>query len=421
MDVPEQPAGQDTAGISLLARLRARPWFFLTALMLVAGLLVLGLQFWRGSLVVVESVVRRDFVQSVVASGRVETPHRVEIGAQITASVQQVPVAEGQQVAAGQVLVVLDGAELEAARRQAESAVQQAEARLRQVHELQGPVAEQSLRQAQATLDNANKQYQRNQRLQQQGFIAPAALEESRKALDLADAQVNTARKQLETTRPAGSDHALAQAALAQARASADAARARARYAVVSAPLAGTLIARHVEAGDVVQPGKVLMTLSPTGKTQLVVDIDEKNLRLLALGQPALASADAYPQQPFGAVLAYINPGVNPQTGAVAVKLDVPHPPAVLRQDMTVSVDIEVARRSGALLVPLAAVRDADSASPWVLRVEAGRAERRPVRLGLRSGGQAEVLEGLAEGDAVIPTSAAVKTGARVHQTATAR
>ena len=151
-----------------------------------------------------------------------------------------------------------------------------------------------------------------------------------------------------------------------------------------------------------------------------MVEIDERNLRLLALGQKALASADAYPQQRFPAELVYINPGVNAQTGAVEVKLDVPSPPPELRQDMTVSVDVEVARRPNALLVPASAVHDADSAAPWVLRVENGSAERRPVGLGLRSGGFAEVISGLSEGDLVIPASATTIAGARVRAAAAA-
>ena len=167
-----------------------------------------------------------------------------------------------------------------------------------------------------------------------------------------------------------------------------------------------------------VQAGKVLMTLSPAGRTQLVAQIDEKNLRLLATGQKALASADAYPTQRFEAVLVYINPRVNAQTGAVEVKLDVPSPPSVLKQDMTVSIDIEVARRANALLVPASALEDAqgpDAQSGSVLRIEQGRAVRRPVRLGLRSAGWAEVLEGLEEGNLVVPVPAAVLSGQRVR------
>ncbi|MDO9315743.1 MAG: efflux RND transporter periplasmic adaptor subunit [Burkholderiaceae bacterium] len=400
---------------------RRRRW----ALVLLAVLVIAGLsvRWWRGPQVAAETVQRRDFVQTVVASGRVETPHRVDIGAQITGTVVRVPVSEGQSVMAGDMLIELESAELRAGVRQAEVAVVQAEARVRQLRELQAPVAEQALRQAQASLDNARSTLRRNQALFQKGFIGEAAIEDSRKAYELADAQVRSAQKQLDTARPAGSDHALAVAAVAQAQASAEAARARAAYAVISAPVSGTLIGRNVEVGDVVQAGKVLMTLSPAGRTQLVAEIDEKNLRLLTLGQKAVASADAYPQQRFAAELAYINPGVNAQTGAVQVKLDVPAPPSVLTQDMTVSVDIEVARRSGALLVPLSAVHDADAAegaSAWVLRIESGRAVRRSVSLGLRSGGWAEVLDGLGDGDRVMPASASVSSGAHVRAAASA-
>ncbi len=404
-------------GSSLILKHR---WKLLAALLAAVVLAALGVRWWRGPQMVAETVVRRDFVQAVVASGHVETPHRVDIGAQITGTVARVPVAEGQSVRTGDALVELESAELRAAGRQAEVAVTQAQARLRQLREVQAPVAEQALRQAQANLDNARSALRRNQDLFQQGFIGGAALDELRKTVELADAQVRSTQKQLETARPAGSDHALAVAGVAEAQASAEIARARGRYAVISAPLDGTLIGRNVEVGDVVQPGKVLMTLSPMGRTQVVVQIDEKNLRLLAPGQQALVSADAYPQQRFPAQLVYINPGVNAQTGAVEVKLDVPSPPPVLRQDMTVSVDIEVARRPNALLVPVRAVHDAEGAAPWVLRLEDGRAVRRAVRLGLRSGGVAEVLEGLREGDALIAAAAAIAAGARVRAAASA-
>jgi len=326
-------------------------------------------------------------------------------------------VAEGQGVKTGDLLVELTSTELRASERQAKLAVTQAQARLRQLREVQGPVAEQTLRQAQANLDNASAALRRNQDLFTQGFIGEAALDDFRKAVELADAQRRSAQKQLDTAGTAGSDYALTAAAEAEAQANLEAARARSGYAFLRAPLDGTLIGRNVEVGDVVQPGKALMTLSPSGRTQLVVEIDEKNLRLLALGQKALASADAYPQQRFAAVLVYINPGVNAQTGAVEVKLDVPAPPSAIRQDMTVSVDIEVARRPNALLVSASVVHDADAAAPWVLRLEDGRAVRRPVGLGLRSGGFAEVLDGLRAGDVVLPATAAIESGARVRAT----
>ena len=395
--------------------LRRHAWGISLALMAVLAATTLAVRWWIGPLIAADVVVQRDFVQTVVASGHVEAPHRVDVGAQVTGTVSHVPVAEGQVVKAGDLLVELQSGELRAAALQAEAAVAQAQARLRQLREVQVPVAEQTLRQAQTNLDNARSQLRRNEDLFQKGFIGEAALDDARKAVELADAQTRSTQKQLETVRSTGSDYAMAEAAFAEARAIAQAARARAGYAAITAPVEGTLIARGVEVGDVVQPGKVLMTLSPSGRTQLVLDIDEKNLRLLAIGQKALASADADPQRRFDAELVYINPGVIAQTGAVQVKLDVASPPPTLKEDMTVSVDIEVARRPQALLVPSSAVHDPDGKAPWVLRVKEGRAVRSDVGLGLRSGGFCEVVEGLQAGDQVIPIAAMLATGARLR------
>ena len=305
---------------------------------------------------------------------------------------------------------------LQAAATQAAQAVQQGRARIRQLREVQAPVAEQAVREAQANAEAAQRALTRSRELLAQGFISSAALDETQRSARVAQAQVTTAQQQLASARPAGSDSAMAQATLAQAEAAESAALARLRYARVSAPLAGTLITRNVEPGAAVQPGKVLMVLSPAGPTQLVLQIDERNLRLLRLGQPALASADAYPGERFAAELVYINPGVDAGRGAVEVKLRVSAPPAYLKQDMTVSIDIEVAQRPQAVLVALGSVHDADSAQPWVLKLDGRHARRQAVRLGLRSNGLAEVLNGLKAGDQVVPASAKTVTdGARIR------
>jgi HlyD family secretion protein len=132
------------------------------------------------------------------------------------------------------------------------------------------------------------------------------------------------------------------------------------------------------------------------------------------LGQAALASADACPQARFAARVAYINPSVDPQRAAFEVKLDVTGPPPTLREDMTVSVDITVAERMGVLILPLSAIHD-PAGDAWVLRVEGSVARRVPVRLGLRGARAAEILEGVGEGDRVLPATAAVSAGARVR------
>jgi len=329
--------------------------------LLAIPFLVLGAVFLPGLLlgpvIIPVPVARGTLLRSVVATGRVTTPYRVAIGSQVTGTVAEIPVREGQEVARGQVLIRLEASELQADSAQAQSAVTQAETQLRHLNDVTLPVAIRTLAQAEATLLNAQRQFARSEQLQVSGFATRAALDEVRVARDVAAAQMEAARIQLAGNRPGGTDEVLAQSVLTQARASLRAAQSRLQYATIAAPVAGTLIARSVERGDVVQANTPLMTLSPAAAPQLVVQIDERNLGLIALGQAALASADAYPQARFAARVAYINPSVDPQRAAVEVKLDVTEPPATLREDMTVSVDITVAERAGVLTLPASSCR----------------------------------------------------------------
>ena len=369
-----------------------------------------------GTPVETHAVARSDLVQSVVASGRITTPQRVSVGAVLTGRVTRIPVSEGQSVKRGDVLIQLDDEDERAAVAQARGAVAQSEAKLRQLRELGLPAAEQALVQAQANYTQARQQYERAQELKSRGFVSQAALDDAQRNLNVAESQLRAAQLQVESNRPAGSDFALAQTALAQARATLGVAQARLDQTVIRAPVDGTLIARGVEPGNVVQPGKELMALAPVGETQVVVQIDEKHLAQLKLGQRALASADAYPRDRLPAEVIYINPGVDALRGSVEVKLRIPEPPDYLRQDMTVSVDIEVARKAGVVVAPADAVHDASGADPWVLAVAGRRAERRPVRLGLRGDGRVEIVEGAQPGDLLIPASfAMIKSGQRVR------
>jgi HlyD family secretion protein len=83
---------------------------------------------------------------------------------------------------------------------------------------------------------------------------------------------------------------------------------------------------------------------------------------------------------------------------------------------MTVSVDIEVARRTDAVTVPTGSIRGLATTEPWVMKVQSGRADRQPVTIGIVSGGQAEVVAGLDAKDQVVPAnSAAIKVGQRLR------
>lgn len=384
---------------------------------IVALLAVLGVSVQRwgfGPEVDAFRVEQRDFVQTVVASGHVENAHRVDIGAQITGTVKSVPVAEGQTVQAKQILIELENTELQAGLQQAAINVQQAAAKLRQLREVQTPVTEQALKQALATQETSQHALQRSQELYEKGFTGQAALDESQRIAKVTQSQVFSLKDQMASLKEGGSESVLAQANLSQAKAGSELARARLRYAQISAPISGTLISRNVEPGDVVQAGKILMVLSPAGATELVAQIDEKHLSQLTLGQAATASADAYSKDQFTAVLSYINPGVDAQRGSVTVKLKVPQAPAYLQQDMTVSLNIEVAKRSQAILVATEAVQEIEK-SPWVYVIKNGKAVRLPIQIGLRGPGYCEVLQGLQAHEVVIRNATGIQNNARVR------
>lgn len=403
-----------TVGGFLHVLWRHKRWIGAVALLFAAVAWML-LRWLVGPEVVLYPVLKAELVRTVVATGHVETPYRVEIGSQITGTVKDVLVEEGQTVRQGQALVALDTTELDAAVVQAQGAVAQAEAQMRQMQELTRPAADEALKQARANLDNAKSAFERADRLAKSGAGTQATLDEAMRAVNVAQALTRTAELQVYTSSPGGSDYVMAQTQLDQAQANLATARARLGYATIAAPRDGVLITRSVERGTVVQPGTALLVLAPAGDIQLVVQIDEKNLSLLKVGEDALASADAYPDERFAATLSYINPSVDITRASVEVKLTVPDPPAYLRQDMTVSVDIAVDRRQDAVIVPARTVHEPTSAAPWVLVVREGRARNQLVRLGLRAADQVQILEGVVPGEKVVPVAAGVRAGQRIR------
>jgi HlyD family secretion protein len=374
-----------------------------------------GAKLILGPAIVADQVRRGSLIETVVASGHVETPYRIEIGSQITGTVEEVLVREGERVLKGRPLISLESRELKAAVVQAQGAVAQSEARMRQLDELTLPSAREALTQAEANLLNAQQTFDRTDKLAKDGFATRVAVDDARKTLDVARAVKRAAEFQVYTASPGGSDHVMAQTQLNQARANLDTAESRLGYATIAAPRDGVLITRSVERGTVVQPGKALLVLAPTGEVQLVLQIDERNLGKIDLGQEAVASADAYPDRRFPAVVSYINPGIDITRASVEVKLTVSDPPDYLRQDMTVSVDIEVASKNDTLILPARSIHDALSGAPWVLIFKDDRAAKRPVNLGLRGNAAVEILGGLSLGDVVIPQNSGVVTGQRIR------
>jgi len=382
-------------------------WFWIIAVAALAMGLAYVAFSARGVPADVVQVRSGPLLRSLRFSARVATLSRVDVGSTITGRVAQVLVDEGAAVRRGQKLVRLEPEELRAAVAQAAAAERQAQARLAGLRSTGRSAGTAALQQAEATLRAAQAELARQQQLVAQGFVSASRLDEARRAVEVAQAQQASARAQVQAIADSGTDVAQAQAQLALARAATQAARARLAQADILAPADARVLARHVEPGQIVQPGKALLGLALAGPTQLVAPVDERFLDQLQVGQAAIVVADAFPDRPFPARVLTIAPAIDAQRGAVEVKLALQQQaPAFLREDMTLSVDVATGRRERALVVPLGALRapgaEGGAATGSVLVVADGVAHERKVSLGLRTLDAVEVTQGLAAGERVL-------------------
>jgi HlyD family secretion protein len=374
---------------------------------LAVGIVVVGglMAWWlRAPLVAAVTLQPTTLVRTLQCSARVAAASRVDVGSTLTGRVLDVAVIEGAPVKQGDVLLRLQSDEWHAAWMQAQASERQAAARLAGLRGTGRSSAQAALSQADSVLIAAQAELQRTRVLVDQGFLSAARLDEVERSVAVATAQQAGALALRAATAEQGTDTQQAQAQLSLATAATAAALARLNQTVLTAPADAHVLARWVEPGQIVQPGRGLLTLALTGPTQLIAQADERFLEQLQEGQSALVVADAFPGQRLKAQVQSIAPLVDAQRGAVVVKFSLTQPaPAFLREDMTLSVEVETARRDPALAVPISALRSAPGVMPTLVWIErGGRVEQRMVRLGLRTLDAAEVLEGLTGGDTVL-------------------
>jgi HlyD family secretion protein len=391
------------------------PLLALAALLLVLILIAL-FRALLGPEVPVAVATRRDLEVRVVATGRVQPVSTVVIAGKVAGQVVSLEVDDGDRVERGALLARLDDEQPAAAVEQAQAAVAEARARFERQRQVASEQSSAELRQARVSLRSAQRQLARIERLFQAGAATAQELDDARSAVLDARARVESAEAQARSDEPSGSDYRAAAASLEQAEARLAEAQARLADTRITAPVAGEVLDAAIAAGDTVQPGQVLFELAERGSTFILTRPDEKNLRLLATGQKARVSADAFPNEQFEAVVHSIAPAVDEQRGTVEVELKVPEPPDYLRTNMTVSVDILAAHKEDALVLPSAAVRGEDTGEPYVLQVRGNRVRRRGLELGVPGEGMVEVVSGLSPGDLVVlPEAGGVEPGDRVR------
>ena len=380
-----------------------RRWLLVAAICLV--LAILGwvvVQKVLGPSLAGYQAVSQPLVQTVVATGRIVAVSRAQVGSPVTGVVVERRVREGDAVQPGDVLAVLRADDLEAA-------VREAEAALGQLQQSTRPQAQAAAREAEARWIQASREAARRRDLFKRQLIARETMEQSLQAETVARTAAEQARLIARSLAAGNPNEAAARARVATAK-------AQLAKTTIRAEVAGRVLTRNAEPGDLVQPGRILFEIARAGATEVLVPLDEKNLEVLALGQAAMCIADAYPSRPFPARVAFIAPSVDPQRGSVDIRLSVTPVPDFLRQDMTVSVNVETGRRNRAVVAPndaLGAV-DGNRAELWL--VVNGRAMRREVTLGLRGLALTEITAGLQAGDWILTDAQApVEEGDRVR------
>ncbi|HXV86698.1 MAG TPA: HlyD family efflux transporter periplasmic adaptor subunit, partial [Gemmatimonadales bacterium] len=273
------------------------------------------------------------------------------LGFQSPGRVDSIGVNEGDAVSAGALLALLDRRELAARRASAVAQVASARARLAELESgfrsqevAQGRAAE---RAAAQRLENARLELDRTRRLFEGGALSRAALDQAQTAFDVADAERDRAREQLDLLeRGARAEQVTAQrAVLAQAEAAVTQLDAALDGAAIRAPFAGLVTVKHRQPGETVAAGAPVVTLLDPGDRWIRIYVPGDQVGRLALGQQALITADAYPDRSYQGHVTFIASEAeftprNVQTTADRVKL-------VYRVKIKVSGDSELDLKPG--------------------------------------------------------------------------
>lgn len=378
---------------------RYKPWIMIILLVLLVSFAIY--RWWQGPLLPSYEVVSSPLIQTVVASGRVEKVSRTQIGSEITGVVLERLVQEGDRVSRGDVLLVLKSDEISAQ-------VRQAEAELKELATTRRPQAEFDLANAKVQLEQAQREAVRR-RNTELGILSAEEREKSIEAEKLARNNLESARLKVASLAPDKVEETKLREQLA-------ALQAQLAKTKIRAEVSGIILTRNVEPGDLVQPSQTLFTIALDGATEIRVPFDERNLPLLALQQKAAVITDAYPDQPFPAHINFIAPSIDAQRGTVDVRLTVDPVPDFLRQDMTVSVNVETNKREQTMVIPNDALSSISGNKAMVILVRDRKIQRHPITLGLRGLVMSEVVAGLKEGDHVLTDAESVlKDGIRVR------
>jgi Cu(I)/Ag(I) efflux system membrane fusion protein len=168
------------------------------------------------------------------------------------------------------------------------------------------------------------------------------------------------------------------------------------------APQDGEIIERAAVNGMRAGPGDVLFRIVDHQVVWVLVDVAERDLDRIAVGQTVDVRPRAFAHRTFSGKVALIYPHLNAQTRTARVRIELPNPDGLLRPDMYVDAEINTGTAEPVLAVPDSSVLDAGSRQAVFVDKGGGRFEPRDVKLGLRGDGYVEIREGISDGEPVV-------------------
>ena len=168
------------------------------------------------------------------------------------------------------------------------------------------------------------------------------------------------------------------------------------------APQDGEIVERTAVNGMRAAPGDVLFRIVDHNVVWVMVDVAERDLGLIEVGQKVIVRPRAYPDRPFTGKVTGVYPHLKMETRNARIRIELPNPDDVLRPDMYADVEIATGSETPVVTVSNSAVIDSGERQIVLLDKGEGRFEPREVKIGRRGGGRVEIREGLAENDKVV-------------------
>ncbi len=383
-----------------------RRWLWLGALLLTIAVFFSVRSLTRDRLPVrVAAAVHESLVSTISTNGRVEPEVNYEVHSPIATTVKAVYVQPGDQVAVGQLLMVLDDTEARAREAAAESGVKAAQAAFdAAIHngtqqERQATAADET--RARLERDAAQRSLEALTKLNAAGAASTSEVAAARQRLEIADANLH-ALELISKDRYSPAEVARARAALADAEAQQAAAREVVAQTSVHAPAAGTVYSLDAGRTEFVEEGKLLLQLADLRRERIRAYFDEPEIGRLEVGQKIQIKWDAKPGRIWNGHIertpvTVINLGTR-SVGEVLVKID--DADGGLLPDTNVTVTVTISSDPNVLSVPREALHS-ENGKTYVYKVVNDSLQRTYVTIGTINLTQVAILSGLEQGDVV--------------------